>query len=91
MRYWIESGHKKAEVPLSPLLRIAMNALDEVIDNDPTIYRVERKLRVGEIIYTNNHICLHNRTAYEDRDHQPKRHMIRVWIDFDPSNLPNMI
>ncbi|MFB2980394.1 EF-hand domain-containing protein [Microseira sp. BLCC-F43] len=85
MRYWIESGHKKAEVPLSPLLKIAMNGLDDVINNDPTIYRVERKLRPGEIIYTNNHICLHNRSAYEDRSNQPKRHMVRVWIDFNPT------
>ncbi|MBW4594700.1 MAG: EF-hand domain-containing protein [Brasilonema angustatum HA4187-MV1] len=84
MRYWIESGHKKANVPLSPLLKIAINTLDQVIDNDPTIYRVERKLCPGEIIYTNNHICLHNRTAYEEKVDQPRRHMVRVWIDFNP-------
>jgi|GEM_PF-217417 len=84
MRFWIESGHKMANIPLSPLLKIAMNALDEVMDNDPTIYRIERKLSPGEIIYTNNHICLHNRTAYEEKIGQPRRHMVRVWIDFNP-------
>jgi Ca2+-binding EF-hand superfamily protein/2-polyprenyl-3-methyl-5-hydroxy-6-metoxy-1,4-benzoquinol methylase len=85
MRYWIESGHEKAGIPLSPLLRIALNALDDVIENDPSIYRIERKLKLGEIIYTNNHICLHNRTAYEDEEGQPKRHMVRAWIDFTPN------
>ena len=83
MRYWIESGHKKSGVPLSPLLRIAMNALDDAMDKDPTIYRIERMLRPGEIIYTNNHICLHNRTTYEEKANLPKRHMVRAWIDFN--------
>lgn len=85
MRYWTESGHKKAGLPISPLLKIAMNAFDDAMYNDPTIYRIERILRRGEIIYTNNHICLHNRTAYEDTPGQPKRHMVRAWIDFNPS------
>jgi hypothetical protein len=84
MRYWIESGHEKVGLAISPLLKIALNTLDRVIEQDPTIYRVERKLRPGEIIYTNNHICLHNRTAYEEKVNLPKRHMVRVWIDFNP-------
>jgi 2-polyprenyl-3-methyl-5-hydroxy-6-metoxy-1,4-benzoquinol methylase len=85
MRYWIESGHEKAQISSPPLLTIALNALDRVIENDPTIYRVARQLRPGEIIYTNNHICLHNRTAYEEKVNEPKRHMIRAWIDFNPT------
>ena len=84
MRYWIDSGHTKSKSAMSPLLKIAMNALEDVLDNDKTIYRIERKLRPGEIIYTNNHICLHNRTAYEERAGQPRRHMVRTWIDFNP-------
>ena len=84
MRYWIDSGHKKSKSAMSPLLKIAMNALEDVLDNDETIYRIERKLHPGEIIYTNNHICLHNRTAYEERAGQPRRHMVRTWIDFNP-------
>ena len=84
MRYWIDSGHKKAELSQSPLLKIAINALEDVMNNDKTIYRIERKLRPGEIIYTNNHICLHNRTAYEEKPGAPRRHMVRTWIDFNP-------
>ena len=84
MRYWIDSGHEKSGSPMSPLLKIAVNALEDIFDNDETIYRVERKLRPGEIIYTNNHICLHNRTAYEERAGAPRRHMVRTWIDFNP-------
>jgi toxoflavin synthase len=85
MRYWIESGHQKSGVPLSLLLTIAMNALDDAMANDPTVYRIERQLKPGEIIYTNNHICLHNRTTYEEKNNQPKRHMVRVWIDLNPT------
>ena len=84
MRYWIDSGHTKSESPMSPLLKIAINALEDVMNNDETIYRIERKLKPGEIIYTNNHICLHNRTAYEETVGGPRRHMVRTWIDFNP-------
>lgn len=84
MRYWIDSGHQKSGTAISPLLKIAINALENVMNNDETIYRIERKLRPGEIIYTNNHICLHNRTAYEEKPGAPRRHMVRAWIDFNP-------
>jgi len=83
MRYWVESGHQRANLPMSPMLVMALNALDDVLENDPTIFRIERVLEPGEIIYCNNHICAHDRDAYEDNPERP-RHKVRVWIDFDP-------
>ena len=34
MRYWIESGHRKAGLPISPLLSISMDFFDEALDKE---------------------------------------------------------
>ena len=85
MRYWIESGHQRAGVPLSPTLRMALNALDHAMNDAPEIQRIQRTLEPGEMIWTNNHICAHDRTAFfSNPPGEAPRLKVRVWINFNP-------
>lgn len=80
MREWIESGHKRAGVPLSPLLKLAMDVFDAVLESaflgGSTI---ERRLERSEMAFTNNHVVLHDRTAFQKGSN---RLQCRVWLDW---------
>lgn len=79
LRYWIEAGHKKAGVPLSPEQVRALDALDEVLGR-PAL-RAEFDLRPGDMYFINNRWLLHNRTAFEDHpEPERRRHLVRLWL-----------
>lgn len=81
MRYWIERGHRKAEVPLSSAQITAFDQLDRSL-NDPQ-FVLKFQLSVGEILWVNNRTIAHNRTAYEDHsDPQQQRLMLRMWLQW---------
>jgi alpha-ketoglutarate-dependent taurine dioxygenase len=45
-------------------------------------YQVEFSLDPGQMLFTNNHWILHNRTAFEDyREVERRRHYVRLWLD----------
>ena len=79
MRHWIETGHSKSGLPLSPLLTIAMDFLDEALDNECIF---NENLKQGDILYANNKLIAHSRNAFQDDPTKvkPQRHMIRAWI-----------
>mmetsp|Transcript_12896 Transcript_12896/g.14184 ORF Transcript_12896/g.14184 Transcript_12896/m.14184 type:complete len:93 (+) Transcript_12896:1-279(+) len=78
MREWIESGSRRANLPFSPLLKIALDCLDAELE-DQTAFK--RCLQRGEIIYSNNHVLAHRRYKFtEDGSAHSRRHMVRVWI-----------
>lgn len=79
LRYWIEVGHEKADLPLTPAQRTALDTLDEVL-REPHL-RVEFHLRTGDMFFINNRWLFHNRTAFDD-DPEPalKRHLVRLWL-----------
>lgn len=74
MRAWITRAYDRAEMPLSPLLKIAMNCLDHALDKNTAF---KRRLEIGEICYVNNLLIAHRRTAFEN---DKERHMVRVWL-----------
>jgi len=76
MRQWIESGHQKGHVQTSPLLTMAMDALDHELDQEKLI---SKKLESGDIIFGNNYSIAHARDAFNSKTDRP-RHMVRVWI-----------
>eukprot|EP00730_Choanoeca_flexa_P009268 TRINITY_DN12617_c2_g5_i1.p1 TRINITY_DN12617_c2_g5~~TRINITY_DN12617_c2_g5_i1.p1 ORF type:complete len:572 (+),score=182.81 TRINITY_DN12617_c2_g5_i1:184-1716(+) len=79
MRYWIETGHKKAGHEVSPLLKIAMDELDRELDH----YCVfEQRMKPGEIVYTNNLTIAHARRAFTDSSSPTElpRHLVRAWL-----------
>jgi alpha-ketoglutarate-dependent taurine dioxygenase len=79
LRFWIEAGHEKIGVPLTPAQRQALDVLDEVLAR-PEL-RVEFALEPGQMYYINNRWILHNRTAFEDFEEPArKRHLVRLWL-----------
>lgn len=85
MRHWIETGHEKTCWKIPTLLKIAMDILDDELDN----YRsFSKALERGDIIYGNNAVLAHSRDSFKDNDpHLPPRHLLRVWIQFPKEDL----
>lgn len=77
MRYWIEVGHEKAGVPLSGVEIQAMDRLDALLQHPDNVvsFRLER----GDILWVNNRLFAHNRTAYRDTPDNVRR-LQRMWI-----------
>lgn len=79
LRYWIEAGHDKANVPLNAAQVAAMDTLDRVA-GDPKM-RAEFAMRPGDMLFINNRRLLHNRTAFEDYpEPDRRRHFLRLWL-----------
>jgi hypothetical protein len=79
LRYWIEAGHEKAGVPLTPAQNRALAALDQVLAN-PAL-RVEFGLKPGDMWFINNRWLLHSRSAFEDyAEPERRRHYMRLWL-----------
>ncbi len=80
---YMRSAQRGAHVPpLSAEQREALEVLDR-LHNDPR-YMLSMDLRPGDLQLLNNHVILHSRTAYHDHpDQERRRHLIRVWLNFD--------
>src|SRR5262249_29875574 len=79
LRYWIETGHQKAELPFTPEPVGAFDALDAGASDRRL--RVEFTLKPGEMLFVNNRWILHNRTAFEDYpEPERRRHYVRLWL-----------
>jgi alpha-ketoglutarate-dependent taurine dioxygenase len=80
LRYWIEAGHRKAEVPLEGEALQALDRLDETLRR-PDLH-AEFSLHAGDILWLNNRWLLHSRTAFQDHDEpERKRHLVRLWLE----------
>jgi len=77
MRYWIEKGHKEAEISLAKADVTALDLLDQLLESPQAAARF--RLEAGDQLWVNNHIVAHNRTAYEEDAKRP-RHFVRMWI-----------
>ena len=79
MRYWIESGHQKAGVQISPLLSIAMDFLDQELDKGCIF---EQNMQRGDMGFTNNVLVAHARNSFKSdpTGETPPRHKVRAWI-----------
>ncbi len=79
LRFWIEAGHDKAGLPLTPAQVRALDALDAVL-RTPEL-RIEFDLRPGEMVFLNNRWLFHNRTGFEDHlEPERRRHLVRLWL-----------
>jgi alpha-ketoglutarate-dependent taurine dioxygenase len=78
LRYWIHSGHEKADCSLTPEQVHALDVLDGVL-REPDL-AAEFMLRPGQMFFINNRWILHNRTAFEDYpEPERRRHYVRLW------------
>lgn len=79
LHYYITEGHKAGE----SLTESQQNVLDKFVEivSRPEM-RVTFSLEPGQMLFTNNHWILHNRTAFEDHtDPDKRRHYVRLWLD----------
>ena len=72
MRAWTTRAYERAVMPMSPLLEIAMDCLDQALDHNTAF---KRGLDTGEICYVNNLLVAHRRTAFGN---DKERHMVIV-------------
>ena len=79
LHYYIEVGHRKAGRPLSHRQIQALGVVESLLRH-PEL-RVEFRLQPGQILLTNNHWILHNRTSFEDSTRpEERRHYVRMWL-----------
>jgi len=79
LHYYIQVGHESAKQPLTVDQRRALDVLQDLLDGDE--FRVQFDLEPGQLLFTNNHWILHNRTSFEDHpDPQDRRHFVRLWL-----------
>jgi hypothetical protein len=80
MRYWIERGHQKADIPLSKEYIEILNQFDNYIENPNNQFSYS--LESGDILLFNNTFLLHNRTAFINSAIEgQERLLVRTWID----------
>ncbi len=79
MRFWIEKGYEKAEVPVPDGLTDALDSLDGCLEEEDSVanFRLER----GEMLWVDNCTTLHDRTEYEDDANAP-RLLLRQWVKY---------
>lgn len=78
LHYYITEGHKQSN-DLTDAQVAALDAVVEIVSRPEM--RVEFSLDPGQMLFTNNHWILHNRTAFEDDpDPEKRRHYVRLWL-----------
>lgn len=92
MRYWIEAGHDKAGLPLTPTDQFVLDQFEAALNQEDITYQLQ--LQPGDMLFLNNHLIAHDRTEYLDWEQpEQKRHLVRMWVGNDalhtntPSNL----
>ncbi|MFH7806917.1 TauD/TfdA family dioxygenase [Acinetobacter sp. BSP-53] len=79
LRYYIELGHDRKNVPLSQVQMDALNIFDE-ISHAPDL-RLDMMLEPGDIQFCNNYCVMHSRSSFEDYDEVEKRRkLLRLWL-----------
>ncbi len=79
-RQYIESARRFAEVaPLTAQQCAALDMLDACANNPA--FHLEIDFQPGDIQLVNNHVLLHDRTAFEDwPEPARRRHLLRLWL-----------
>jgi len=87
LRVLIDRADVDPELPnLSPEQKEAMDFLEEVAA-DPELH-VRFRQEPGDVLFLNNWVTLHRRTAFEDHDEpEEKRCLFRVWLSV-PNSRP---
>jgi len=81
MRYWIETAFLKTEEKMPMELLKGLDATDHFFSVPEN--NVEFSMKRGDILFLNNRVLCHNRTAFENDSSSNNRTMVRAWINFD--------
>mmetsp|Transcript_6918 Transcript_6918/g.10535 ORF Transcript_6918/g.10535 Transcript_6918/m.10535 type:complete len:257 (+) Transcript_6918:17-787(+) len=85
MRHWIETGHEKTNWRVPTFLKIAMDLLDDQLDEECCF---NQRLNSGEIMFGNNSLLAHARSSFKDNEKDaPRRHLLRAWIQVQKMRL----
>ena len=78
---YLRSAQRDADMPAWTPAQSELVDLLEALTHDPR-FAFTMDLRAGDFQFLNNHLTMHNRTAYVD-DPEPgrRRHLIRVWLN----------
>lgn len=87
LRVLIERAHANPELPdLSDTQREALDTLESIAD-DPS-FHVTFRQAPGDLVFFNNWVTLHRRTAFEDYpEPNRRRHILRIWLSM-PNSRP---
>jgi len=86
MRHWIETGHEKTFWKIPTFLRIAMDVLDDHLDD---VCCFNQSLERGDMIFANNAMLAHARDQFKNDPNLPPRHKVRAWIQVQKAALSN--
>lgn len=80
-RFYVDAAQELPEVPrLTPRQIGALRALEE--EMDAARFRLEHRYERGDVVFINNYVCFHARTAFGDDpgDATRRRHLQRIWL-----------
>jgi TfdA family taurine catabolism dioxygenase TauD len=77
-RYTIDKAADSLGIELSPIMKTAMDSLDQIVMDTPDM--LDFLMREGEWLFADNHKILHARTPLAN-PHASDRLMIRSWVD----------
>ena len=86
MRHWIETGHDKTFWKVPTLLKIAMDVLDDHLDDACCFHQ---SLERGDMIFANNAMLAHARDQFKNDPNAPPRHKVRAWIQVQKAAILN--
>lgn len=79
-RRGIERAQHEAGAPLAPDEQAALDAVDRILSDPRAVLRIP--LRPGDLLWLDNTVVLHGRTAFTDSpDPYARRCLARVWLD----------
>lgn len=87
LRVLIDRAHAHPELP--DLTAEQIEALDtvEALANDPVLHATFRQ-EPGDMVFLNNWVTLHKRSAFEDwPEPERRRHILRIWLSM-PNSRP---
>ena len=87
LRVLIERAYASPETPeMSRLQREALDLVQEVAESPE--FHVTFRQKPGEMLFFNNFVTLHRRTAFTDySEPERKRHLLRIWLSV-PNSRP---
>jgi len=87
-RFYIDQAQEFPDVPrLSQRQRAALDAFEEELGSEK--WRFSMQYESGDVVFVNNFVCFHGRTAFSDGDlaQGRGRHLLRAWLSM-PNSRP---